>query len=141
MHTYLCPTPAWDLTTLVQRQQLSQGSLKKKRMLQFVLLLSSAYPCRKCSLCTLCQSHVQKLHLVHIKRNFLLNTASAESISFTCCGTHDITPKIVHYFFSLFKSNHVGEKTYSYRQGAKQRTNRILRSNMVQSYSKRGQGK
>lgn len=67
-------------------------------------------------LCTLCQSHVQELHLVHIKRNFLLNTASAESISFTCCGT--ITPKIVHCFFSLRVTRlPVGEKTYSYRQG------------------------
>lgn len=54
----------------------------------------------------------------YIKRNFLLDTPPAKSISFTCCGT--ITAKIVHYFFSLRVTRlPVGEKTYSYRQGAR----------------------
>lgn len=108
--SYTCPGP------LAQRQQLSQGSLKKKKFSLFYSLVQLILAESHC-LCSLCQSHVQELHLVLIKWNLLLNTPLAESISFTCCGT--ITPEIVHYFFSLRVTKlPVGEKTYSYRQGA-----------------------
>lgn len=120
LHAYIAVShTCLGLNHPVQRQQLSQGSFKKNNNFNLFYSLVQLILVERHCLCTLCQSHVQKLHLVHIKRNFLFNTAPAESISFTCCGTHDITPKIIHYFFSLrIMKLPVGEKTYNYRQGA-----------------------